>query len=65
MIAQALTNSESSAAKKAEPMVTADYWEMDEAKDSNYEQTKTLVSIETLKNKAKTLAGQLEESFCV
>ena len=63
VIAQALTNSEASAAKKAEPMAAADYWEMDEAKDSNYEQTKTLVSIETLKNKAKTLAGQLEESF--
>ena len=63
VIAQALTNSEASAAKKAEPMAAADYWEMDEAKDSNYEQTKTLASIETLKNKAKTLAGQLEESF--
>ena len=63
VIAQALTNSEASAAKKAEPMAAADYWEMDEAKDSNYEQAKTLVSIETLKNKAKTLAGQLEESF--
>ena len=50
VIAQALTNSEASAAKKAEPMAAADYWEMDEAKDSNYEQ-------ET------TLAGQLEESF--
>lgn len=63
VIAQALTNSEASAAKKAEPMAAEDYWEMDEANDSNYEQTKTLVSIETLKNKAKTLAGQLEESF--
>ncbi len=69
VLAQALTNSEASAAEKAEPMATADYWEADERKASeetnalNGGEEKTLVSIETLKNKAKALAGQLEEHF--
>ena len=69
VIAQALTNSEASAAAQAEPMATVEYWETDETKNSDKTTTlndgeeKTLVSIETLKNKAKTLAGQLEESF--
>ena len=84
VLAQALTNSEASAAEKAEPMATADYWEADEtnafdeikvsdktntldkATTSNGGEAKKLVSIETLKNKAKTLAKQLEERFgCV
>lgn len=78
VLAQALTNSEASAAEKAEPMATADYWEADKAtasdetkvsdktNTSNGGEAKTLVSIETLKNKAKTLAKQLEERFgCV
>ncbi len=69
VIAQALTNSEASAAAQAEPMATVEYWETDETKNSDKTTTlndgeeKTLVSIETLKNKAKTLAGQLEEGI--
>ncbi len=85
VIAQALTNSEASAAEQAELMATADYWESDETKAetkasneptasaepntsdepaaSNGGEEKTLVSIETLKNKAKSLAGQLEEGI--
>lgn len=73
VIAQALTNSEASAAEKAEPMATAADWEddykatetkaSDEITVSNGGEKTTLVFIETLKNKAKALAGQLEEHF--
>lgn len=75
VLAQAFTNSEASAAEKAEPMASADYWERAEAKiseetiasdkidDLNNGETKKLISIEMLKNKAKSLAGQLEEGI--
>ena len=77
VIAQALTNSEASAAGEAEPIVTPDYWENDykatetkasndgvsNDRASNGGEAKTLVSIETLKSKAKTLAKQLEKRF--
>ncbi len=63
VLAQAFTNSEASAAEKAEPMVSADYWETDKTDVSNSGETKTLISVETLKNKAKSLAGQLEEGI--
>ncbi len=75
VLAQAFTNSEASAAEKAEPMASADYWERAEAKiseetiasdkidDLNSGETKKLISIEMLKNKAKSLAGQLEEGI--
>lgn len=63
VIAQAFTNSEASAAEKAEPMASADYWETDKTDVSNSGETKTLISVETLKNKAKSLAGQLEEGI--
>ncbi len=75
VLAQAFTNSEASAAEKAEPMASADYWERAEAKiseetiasdkidDLNSGGTKKLISIEMLKNKAKSLAGQLEEGI--
>ena len=61
VIAQAFTNSKSSAADEADALVTAEYWEDTEdiTEDSTYE----LVSIDKLKEKAKSLAVSLQESF--
>lgn len=61
VIAQAFTNSQSSAANEADAIVTPEYWE--DTKAVTEECTYELVSVGKLKEKAKTLAASLQESF--
>lgn len=61
VIAQAFTNSQSSAADEADAFVTPAYWE--DTKDVTEDGTYELVSVGKLKEKAKALTKDLQESF--